>query len=257
MMRREGIIFAPPRLQTKSKRQGFKDLDGDSGVGQALEFPSKSLNSRSARWPRLIFIPILILFLLGASFIYFYSPVVTAEVTYHWQKFFPTPATSPGQFGQILDQQVVTPLAPPDPNFSLVIPKISARSKILANIDPQNQTEYLAALAEGVAHAKGSGFPGEGGNIYLFAHSTDTPFKAIRYNAVFYLLSELVSGDRVEVYFGGVKHRYTVTEKKIVEPTDTSYLVSTNSENKEMLILQTCWPPGTTLKRLLIFAEKT
>ena len=77
-MRREGIIFAPPRLQTKSKRQGFKDLDGDSGVGQALEFPSKSLNSRSARWPRLIFIPILILFLLGASFIYFYIPLVTA-----------------------------------------------------------------------------------------------------------------------------------------------------------------------------------
>ena len=90
----------------------------------------------------------------------------------------------------------------------------------------------------------------------MFAHSTDSPINIIRYNAIFYLLRELDRGDEIEVYFAGVKHRYIVTDKKIVEPTDVQYLTPTNNESKEQLILQTCWPPGTTLKRLLIFAEK-
>ena len=114
----------------------------------------------------------------------------------------------------------------------------------------------MGALKLGVAHAKGTGFPGGvGQNIYFFAHSTDSPINIIRYNAVFFLLRELESGDEIEVYFQGVKHRYAVFDKKIVEPTDTTYLMPLNEGGIEQLILQTCWPPGTTLKRLLILAQ--
>ena len=46
--------------------------------------------------------------------------------------------------------------------FSLVIPKIDAKSEIIANIDASNPEEYLSALGEGIAHAKGTHFPGQG-----------------------------------------------------------------------------------------------
>ena len=54
--------------------------------------------------------------------------------------------------------------------FGIVIPKIDANAKVYADVDPFNPEEFLPILKKGVAHAKGTGFPGEGKNIYLFAH---------------------------------------------------------------------------------------
>lgn len=144
-------------------------------------------------------------------------------------------------------------LVPPDPNFSIVIPKIGATSRIIANVDSANYDEYLAALKTGVAHARGTSFPGDGGHIYLFAHSTDSIFNVGAYNAIFYLLYKLEIADEIDMFYQGHKHVYRIIDKKIVDPTDVQYL--TRQSNKDFLTLQTCWPPGTTLKRLLIFAH--
>src|SRR5258708_24771562 len=93
------------------------------------------------------------------------------------------------------------------------------------------------------------------GNIYLFAHSTDNFWDVGRYNAVFYLLQDLIPGDDVIVFFENVRHDYIVTGSKIVDPTEVSYLSNSQQSNQENLIMQTCWPPGTTWKRLLVFAK--
>lgn len=145
-------------------------------------------------------------------------------------------------------------LIPSDPLFSIVIPKIGANAKVLANIDPSDENLFLEALKVGVAHAKGTYFPGQKGNIYMFAHSTDNFWNVGRYNAVFYLLKELEKGDEVAVFFQNVRHNYIVRNAEIIDPTDVFYLTHANS-GQELLILQTCWPPGTTWKRLMIFAE--
>lgn len=145
-------------------------------------------------------------------------------------------------------------LIPVDPNFSIVIPKIAANAKILANIDPVDEKTYLEALQKGVAHAAGTAFPGEGGHIFLFAHSTDYFWNVGTYNAVFYLLGKLVKGDEVNVFYKGQRYVYKVIDKKIVDPKQVEYL--TRKSNKEFLTLQTCWPPGTTFKRLLVFAVR-
>ncbi len=141
-----------------------------------------------------------------------------------------------------------------DSYFSLVIPKIGAASNIVANVDSGKEDEYSAALKKGVAHAKGTYFPGQGKTVYLFAHSTDSEFNATLYNAVFYLLNKMEADDQIMVYFLDKKYIYKVKEKLIVPPTDTSWF---NPGESERLILQTCYPPGTTWQRLLVIAEKT
>lgn len=155
-------------------------------------------------------------------------------------------------FGQIPGANIQV-LRPVDPNFSVVIPKIGANSRVIPNVDAGNYDAYINALTAGVAHADGTGFPGGGTNIYLFAHSTDSFWNVGRYNAVFYLLKELERGDEVDVFYGRVRYTYKVVEKKVVPPSDVQYLIDRTPY--EQLILQTCWPPGTTLERLLVIAR--
>ncbi len=137
--------------------------------------------------------------------------------------------------------------------FSIVIPKINAASEITANVDASNEKEYLEALKEGVAHAKGTYFPGQGKQIFLFAHSTDSPINVAKYNAVFYLLRKLEVGDRLVVFFADKKYEYEVEKKITTSAKDTSWFM--DSGKGERLILQTCDPPGTTWKRLLVIAK--
>ncbi len=144
-------------------------------------------------------------------------------------------------------------LYPADPAFTVVIPKIGANERIIANVDPDNETEYLKILQHNIAHAKGTAFPGVNGTTYLFAHSADNFWNAGRYNAVFYLLNKMEVGDDVVIFLNGKRFNYTVSETKIIEPTDTHFVAS-NLGQGERVILQTCWPPGTAWKRLLIFA---
>jgi len=159
-----------------------------------------------------------------------------------------------GLLARALNLKDVEVLVPKDPNFSIVVPKIGANAKILSNIDASNEKIYLDALNKGVAHTLGTAFPGEGGHIFLFAHSTDYFWNVGTYNAIFYLLNKLVEKDEINIYYKGQRYVYRVIGKKVVDPSQVEYL--TRKTNKEFLTLQTCWPPGTTLKRLLIFATR-
>ncbi len=145
-------------------------------------------------------------------------------------------------------------LRPIDPEFSIVVPKIAANAKIYPNTDPSNENIYLDVLNKGVAHALGTTFPGEGGHIFLFAHSTDYFWNISVYNAIFYLLYKLEKGDEVNLFYKGQRYVYKVIGKEVVDPSEVQYL--TRKTNREFLTLQTCWPPGTTLKRLLVFAVR-
>jgi sortase A len=140
------------------------------------------------------------------------------------------------------------------PDFSIVIPKISAASRIIPNVNPGDEKAYRKALKDGVAHAAGTNFPGNQGNIFLFAHSALSPIDIANYNAVFYLIKELEPGDQIIVFFAGQKYLYGVNEKLITTANDTRWL--TENVNEERLILQTCWPLGTSQKRLLILAKR-
>ena len=159
-----------------------------------------------------------------------------------------------GLLAKALNLKEVEFLVPKDPEFSVVIPKIGANAKILANVDAADEKVYLDALNKGVAHAGGTKFPGESGHIFLFAHSTDYFWNVGTYNAIFYLLNKLTKGDEVDLFYQGQRYVYKVVDSVIADPAQVQYL--TRKSNKEFLTLQTCWPPGTTLKRLLVFATR-
>ena len=139
-----------------------------------------------------------------------------------------------------------------DARFSINIEKINARSIVVENVDTGIEKEYLEALKNGGAHAKGTNFPGQGKNIFIFSHSVASPEYISQYNAVFYELYKLAEGDEIDIYFSGVKYTYEVSGTEIVSASDVDFI--TKDHGGETLILQTCDPPGTTLRRLLIIA---
>jgi LPXTG-site transpeptidase (sortase) family protein len=134
-------------------------------------------------------------------------------------------------------------------NF-ISVPKIRAQAPLFFDVDPFNESEYKPVLRNGVAHAKGTKHPGEKGSVFVFAHSSGNPIEITNYNTIFLRLNELEKGDEITITKNGKNYKYKVTEKKIVWPGEVKYL----EEKKNQLILQTCWPIGTDLKRLLVFA---
>ena len=172
------------------------------------------------------------------------------------RKFEAAPAVSQVQsFGSLLGKSDpnVRVLVPKDPNFSIIVEKIGANAPVIPNVDASQKAVYEQALKRGVAHALGTAFPGQVGVSYLFAHSTDTIFNVPRFNAIFYLLKDMEVGDRIVIFFNGKRYDYLTVEKKITEPGDVSYF--TMKTDEQILVLQTCYPPGTTWKRLLIIAK--
>jgi len=156
-------------------------------------------------------------------------------------------------FGQLAGGDKIELITPVSTRFGLVIPKIGANAPIIANVNAADPKAYLPVLKKGVAHALGTVFPGVVGNIFLFAHSTDNFWNVGRYNAIFYLLKEMDKGDEVDLIYKGRRYIYKVTNKVIAEATEVKYL--TKQTNFEQLTLQTCWPPGTTFKRLIVIAR--
>lgn len=144
-------------------------------------------------------------------------------------------------------------IVPVSTEFGIVIEKINANAKIVPNVDAGDEKAYVVALRQGVAQALGSTPPGQPGNLYLFSHSTDAPWNIIRYNAIFFLLRELEKGDRVIIFYQDKRYDYIVYDKTQTSADDISYL--TNRYNMPVLTLQTCDPPGTLLRRLVVRAK--
>lgn len=126
-----------------------------------------------------------------------------------------------------------------DAYFSIVIPKLGLSAKITPNLNPLKEEDYTDALKEGIAHASTSFYPGQNNSIFLFAHNSD----------LFYHLKDLDAGDEIILFYHYQKYFYEVAETTIVEPDDLTVLIPAHTEK---LILQTCYPPGTRQKRLLV-----
>lgn len=206
------------------------------------------------------------LFLLGLFGLFFIlGPVVQAEVGYRVDKIRGVKRTisqniivsqveqgkATSNFSDIKPSE--NTIVPVSTEYGIVIEKINANARVIPNVNPGNEREYSEALSRGVAEALGSTKPGQPGNLYLFSHSVDAPWNIIRFNAVFYLLRELEKGDRVVIFYENKRYDYIVFDKVIAEPNDVSYL--TNRYDSPVLTLQTCDPPGTLLKRLVIRAK--
>lgn len=193
------------------------------------------------------------------GFILTFLPVIKVEISYRWNlltdnKFTLEEKVVPDN--KLIAKKSSLPLVQINPvnrQFAAVIPKINANSTVIANVDAGNEAIYSQALRQGVAHAAGTAYPGEIGNSFLFAHSSGNPWEISQYNSVFFLLKELIPGDEIYIFFNGKRYLYIVNQKIVVDPDQVQFLnIQTNFPQ---LTLQTCWPPGTALKRLLVLAR--
>ena len=133
----------------------------------------------------------------------------------------------------------------------LCIPKLNIHAKMNTPDTGLNNIEKY--LRDGPAHAQNTPLPGQMGNAVIFGHSDDYPWNTGPYKTIFALLDKLNTGDEVVILHNQKIFIYRVTNKKIVSPKDLSVLSGSDAEKTITLI--TCWPPGTTLKRLAVSAQ--
>lgn len=192
----------------------------------------------------LIYLGVSLIALSQVIFAFVFYPAIINEINYYFQDSSSKQLTKTEELKLPLNNN----------EFKIIIPKVDIYSVIIPNVNPFKKEEYLEALTKGVAQAKGSALPGESGNIFIFAHSTNNPFIA-QYNAFFYLINKLTAGDEIYLTYQNKNYKYIVENTKIINSSEVNYL---NPETKKQtLTLMTCWPPGTTLKRLLVVSNLT
>jgi sortase A len=189
---------------------------------------------------KIIFISALSFLTYWIAFILF--PILGVEAEYQYKKVL----RNQFHFSDLQRATFVTD--------GIQIPALFVDEPVVYNVDPTNPEVYKRALLQGVAHASGTAFPGTGGLGYYFAHSSSA-IHIRQYNAAFYLLGKLHDGDTIYVYHQNEKFVYSVYESTVTSPGDLSFLHQTYPT--ETIVLQTCWPPGTTIQRLLVFAKRT
>lgn len=128
---------------------------------------------------------------------------------------------------------------------------------ITPNVESSEEEVYDQYLKRGVAHFKGTPLPGDGGNSFIYGHSSVESFFSRHQNlpeTIFTRLENIEVGDAVYIERDGESLYYIVRKKMIVESTDFSILDTQG--NKETVTLMTCWPLGIGTKRLVVVAEK-
>jgi len=187
------------------------------------------------------------------SMILTYGPVVRVEAQYRYNKVLREVFHVTDLRSLILPNINFEIITAKNRGFGMEIPSLYLDEPIIFNVDPHDKNVYQAALKKGIAHAAGTELPGYSGLGYYFAHSSEPDLRN-QYNAVFYLLGKLQPGNEIFIWRDQLKYNYVVTETQITAPTDLSFLE--REYERPTIVLQTCWPPGTTQKRMLVFAEQ-
>jgi len=199
-----------------------------------ISFPIKKVLGLVAVW--------LVLFSASSLFIA-YLPILQKEIDYRLNRL-------PGIVINKTETKKIS-TTPVNTDFTIVIPKINVNSNIVSNVDLNNKDKAELILKKNIGHALGSALPGQKGTVYLYGHSAFMDIFGSEQNSVFYLLDKLEAGDEIEVFYNGYRYFYLVSEAKVTEASDVSFLLS----GKEQLVLQTCWPLGTDLKRFVVIAK--
>lgn len=196
------------------------------------------------------FWPLVTALIVGVGFLFIqFNSIVFAQI-----ESYVSPGALEGETLVINDPTGSTAVGP-EPK--LIIPKINVDIPINFDITTTKEEEIQAALQNAAVQYKlpgASALPGQYGNSVILGHSSNDVFAAGQYKFAFVLTDQLVPGDTFYVHYGGTRYTYKVTEKKVIKPQDLAQLQIGN--NKPMVTLVTCTPAGTSINRLLVFAEQ-
>lgn len=179
--------------------------------------------------------------------------VLTPRVAYY-PKSTPTPTPAPtavkdNVLGNILDINTDIP-------GRLEIPSLKINVPIIWSKDTKS---FDKDLKSGVVHYPGTALPGEIGTSYISGHSSNYAWVQGNYNRIFSKLNDIAdfSSFKVTVVQKNGKDailNYVVKSRKQYSATDQEQFANTG---KSVMALSTCWPVGTTAKRLVVFGELT
>jgi sortase A len=169
----------------------------------------------------------------------------------------PVPVVSGPVAAVSAQSQVIPPLQPRSrpyvnrlqPPERLQIPGIDLDAKIVpvgTKTDDQGRILWETA-AFAVGYHKGSGLPGESGNIVLSGHISSP-----REGAIFNKLPKVEPGDGVVLSTPDRQYLYVVVETKVVTPDAVEVL---DSSDQAILTMITCVPDGIYSHRLVVRAE--
>ncbi len=138
----------------------------------------------------------------------------------------------------------------------LEIPSLKINAPIIWSKQPASFENDLRA---GVIHYPGTAMPGQIGTTYISGHSSNYLWAKGEYNTIFSHLGDLADNTSVKITVVQKNGKdaffhYVVTGRKEYSPTDQKQF---ENSGKSVVALSTCWPVGSTAKRLVVFAELT
>lgn len=133
---------------------------------------------------------------------------------------------------------------------SIIIDKIGITAPLIAT-RAKNEKELIPDLDKGVVIYPGSVLPSQIGNFFLTGHSSTYFWKRDKtpYGEVFAGLDKLQIGDRIVIYYNQYKYEYEIFNKYIALPNNVRLY---HPSDDSIISLMTCWPIGTTWKRLVL-----
>lgn len=138
----------------------------------------------------------------------------------------------------------------------LEIPDLKIKVPIIWTKDPKNFDQDLQV---GVVHYPGTALPGEIGTTYISGHSSNYIWAKGSYNQIFSKLGNLALNTSFKITVTKpdgktVVFNYVVTKSQQYAPADQAQFVN---GGKSTVALSTCWPVGSTAKRLVVFGQLT
>ena len=123
----------------------------------------------------------------------------------------------------------------------------------------QDQNNFETDLQAGVVHYPGTAMPGQIGTAYIAGHSSNYAWAKGSYNRIFSTLGSLPNGSSFQLTLTDksgqqVTYHYVTINKQQYSPTDQAQFANTG---KSIVALSTCWPVGSTAKRMVVFGQLT
>lgn len=135
--------------------------------------------------------------------------------------------------------------------FYLTIPKLGIKEALV-----ETNAETLDPI-DALGHYKSSGLPGEVGNTFIYGHSVlPIFFNENNYKTIFSTLHRLEEGDEIFIDYNNKTYKYLVEGKRDLKPQEVYPLATIKPAylNESTLVLMTCSPAGTKIRRLLVDA---
>ncbi|MCX6797067.1 MAG: sortase, partial [Candidatus Doudnabacteria bacterium] len=138
----------------------------------------------------------------------------------------------------------------------LEIPSLGVSVPIIWTKDSKN---FTADLQSGVVHYPGTALPGQIGTAYISGHSSNYVWAKGDYKKVFSKLGDLADNTSFKITVvqkngKDARLHYVVTHRKQYKATDQEQF---QNSGKSVVALSTCWPVGSTTKRLVVFGQLT